>query len=144
MDTIAQSQDRIDPVIPALSAQTDPYSVLVNAIASASSDPARLRKLVYAMALQNLKPAIAREPIPDPVQQATTLLEFKEALRVEHAIARIEQHAVALGENGEEAAQSPEMAGLARQDMPQNRWLTALTELATEPAADRSQHSSLR
>jgi hypothetical protein len=138
MDGTAQAQDRIDTVIPALYGQTDPYSVLVNAIASASSDPARLRKLVYAMAVQHLKPAAAREPIPDPVQRATTLLELEEALQFEYAIERIERDAVALGENGEERSQPPEMGGLGREDTShQNHLLPALAEHAIEPTDDR-------
>jgi hypothetical protein len=137
MDGAAQAQDRIDTVMPALHGQTDPYSVLVNAIASASSDPARLRKLVYAMAVQHLKPAAAREPIPDPVQQATTLLELEEALQFEYAIERIERDAIALGENGEERGQPPEMGGLGREDTPQSHLLPALTEHAIEPTDDR-------
>jgi len=113
MDSTMQAQDRIDPVIPHY-AQEDPYSVLVNAIASAASDPARLRKLVYAMALQNRKPAAVREPMPDPVQQATTLLELEEALLFEYAVARIEQHAAELGDHGE--GPPPELGHLAHGD----------------------------
>jgi hypothetical protein len=128
-----QAQDRIDPVIPHY-AQEDPYSVLVNAIASAATDPARLRKLVYAMALQNRKPAAVREPTPDPVQQATTLLELEEALQFEYAVARIEQHAAELGDDDEGP---PELGHLAHGDIPRDRPSATSTEHPTALVTDR-------
>lgn len=135
MDRITQPDERIDPASLALQAQSDPYSVLVKAIARASSDPVRFRKLVYVMAMQDLKSA-AREPTPDPVKQATTLLELEEALQFEYAVARIEQHADA-GANGETSSGQPRPGAPARGDTPRDRSTAAAAEQVTDLVADR-------
>src|SRR3954468_893446 len=94
MQSNTSAHDQIESVGWAPSAQPDHYSILVNAIARATSDPARLRKLVYALALQNFKPGSAGgDPVQAPLDQATTLIELEQALALENAIALIEHQA---------------------------------------------------
>jgi hypothetical protein len=94
IDNSAQILGGIESAAPALRAQPDAYSVLMNAIARASNDPARLRELIYALASQSFKPgASARDPVPDPVELATNLVELEQAFQFEHAIFRIERQA---------------------------------------------------
>jgi hypothetical protein len=76
-------------------APSDYYSVLLNVIAEASSDPARLRKLVYAMASHHIKPeAVLAAPIADAATGARTLFELEQALALERAIKRLEAQAM--------------------------------------------------
>ena len=140
MESNAQAQDLTESAVPALQTQPDHYSVLVNAIARASSDPARLRKLIYAMALQNLQSgAVARDPVPDPVEQATNLIELEQALQLEHAIVRIEQHAAEAerasdGKFGERPAGADDPP---HQDVAPDRSLVLVAERRTGALADR-------
>jgi hypothetical protein len=86
-----QSQDKR---IPASPMPQDYYSVLVKVIEAVSSDPAQLRKLVYAMSWHNLRlDSVLSRPLPDATQQARTILELERALELELAIERVEADA---------------------------------------------------
>lgn len=72
----------------------DYYSVLARLIERASSDPAQLRRLVYLLAWQNLRPESAlSQPLPDATGHARTIFELEQALELEQAIERLETDA---------------------------------------------------
>lgn len=82
--------------IPATPVAQDYYAVLSRVIGEASRDPAQLRKLVYALAWNYLKPD-ARPTLtpPDPKEQAKAMLEVEIARRqLERAISHIETDSV--------------------------------------------------
>lgn len=72
----------------------DYYAVLMKVITDVTRDPVQLRKLVYALAWQNLKPeVIVRKPIAEAQSQARNIFELEQALQLERAIERIEAEA---------------------------------------------------
>jgi hypothetical protein len=118
MAAILQAQDQIRSEIAVPPAPLDHYSILLKAIAAISSDPARLRKLVYEMALHDLEAAtVEHDRVPEPTRQATTLLELERALQFELAIEHIEKGSalLAAGSIGETTREPP--ARLASEQM---------------------------
>jgi hypothetical protein len=94
-DLKPQNQEKSASNLPASSAPQDYYSVLMKVINDVSNDHALLRKLVYALAWQNLRPeVIVTKPIPEAQSQAKTIAELGQALELEKAIERLEAEAV--------------------------------------------------
>src|ERR1044071_4497872 len=86
-----QNSENPDTTRPASPAPQDYYAVLSKVIDDATRDHTQLRKLVYALAWQNLKPdAIITKPIAQALDQAKTILELEQAIQLERAIHRIE------------------------------------------------------
>ena len=97
-DPKPQNQEKSNSNLPVPSAPQDYYSVLMKVINDVSNDHALLRKLVYALAWQNLRPeVIVTKPIPEAQSQAKTISELGQALELEKAIERVEAEAVGLG-----------------------------------------------
>src|SRR5262245_28213803 len=93
-DQSPQNQDKSASNLPATPPQ-DYYSVLMKVINDVTSDHALLRKLVYALAWQNLKPeSIVKQPVADAQSQARTISELGQALELEKAIERVEAEAI--------------------------------------------------
>ena len=106
----------------------DYYSILLKAIAEASSDPARLRKLVYALACHNLNPdMVLAGPIPDATRQARTILELEQALQLERAIKRLESQSTPPADVPHPAGQDRSLSELSDDARPDRRpgWLDA-------------------
>lgn len=94
-DTSPQSQEKSESSPPASPMPQDYYSSLTKVINDVTNDHALLRKLVYALAWQNLKPeAIVMRPIAQAQAQAKNIFELGQALELERAIDRIEATAV--------------------------------------------------
>src|SRR5256885_8816223 len=94
-DTSPQSQEKSESRPPASPMPQDYYSSLTKVINDVTNDHALLRKLVYALAWQNLKPeAIVMRPIAQAQTQAKNIFELEQALELERAIDRIEATAV--------------------------------------------------
>ena len=90
-----QNSEKPDTNPPASPAPQDYYAVLSQVIDDATRDHAQLRKLVYALAWQNLKPdTIITKPIAQAQEQAKTILELDQALQLERAIERIEAETI--------------------------------------------------
>lgn len=89
------SQNQNDREEKSATSQTPPdlYSFLIRMIDTASKDPAQLRKLVYAIVWQCLKPegGGARQPI-EP-RQPLTINELQQELEFESVIERVEANA---------------------------------------------------
>jgi len=97
-DAKLQDQEKSVADLSMPSAPQDHYSVLMKVIYDVSNDHALLRKLVYALARQNLRPeVIVTKPIPETQSQARTISELGRALELEKAIERVEAEAVGLG-----------------------------------------------
>jgi hypothetical protein len=97
-DPKSQNQEKSNSNLPAPSGPQDYYSVLMKVINDVSNDHAMLRKLVYALAWQNLKPeVIVTKPIPEAQSQAKTISELGQALEFEKAIERVEAEAAGVG-----------------------------------------------
>ena len=62
MPAILQRQDQDETIDPSSQEPEDYYSALVSLIAEAASDPARVRKLVYAVVRSNLNPETVFSP----------------------------------------------------------------------------------
>ena len=76
-DPKPQNQEKSSSNLSMPSAPQDYYSVLMKVINDVSNDHALLRKLVYALAWQNLKPeVIVTKPIPEAQSQAKTISEL--------------------------------------------------------------------
>lgn len=94
-DKNPQTQDKTGASPPASPQQQDHYAVLKKVIDDVTQDRAMLRKLVYALARQSLKPeVIVAKPIPEAQSQAATIVELEQALQLERAIKRIEGEAI--------------------------------------------------
>lgn len=93
-----EPQDRKNPNPGQPAAPEDYYAVLKKVIADVTSDHAMLRKLVYALAWQNLNPeTIVNKPVPEAKSQAKTIVELEHAVLLERAIQQLEidaDHAV--------------------------------------------------
>src|SRR5262245_47400965 len=88
---------------PATLVPQDYHSILTRVIAEATRDPAQLRKLVYALASNFLKPSQPTFPPPNIWQQAQAMLELEFAKRqLERAIERIEKEAAVEAQLSEE------------------------------------------
>src|SRR6185295_9538848 len=96
-DPKPQNQENSESSLPASSRPQDYYSTLMKVINDVTNDHALLRKLVYALACQKLKPeAIVTRPIAQAQSQAKTIFELEQALQLESAIEQLE--ATAIGE----------------------------------------------
>jgi hypothetical protein len=94
-DAKPRNQDKSDAGPQASAAPQDHYAVLMKVINDVSRDHAMLRKLVYALAWQNLRPEqIVLKPIADAQSQSKTIFELEQSLQLEAAIDRIEVEAV--------------------------------------------------
>src|SRR5256885_5032810 len=104
-DTSPQSQEKSESRPPASPMPQDYYSSLTKVINDVTNDHTLLRKLVYALAWQNLKPeAIVTRPIAQAQTQAKTISELGQALELERAIERIE--ATAIGEGPKQVSRA--------------------------------------
>jgi hypothetical protein len=94
-DQKPQNQEKLEVKLPASSTPQDYYAILMKVINDVTHDQAQLRKLVYALAWQNLKPeVIIAKPIQEAQSQAKNIFELEQALQLERAIERIEGDAV--------------------------------------------------
>jgi hypothetical protein len=118
-DPEPQNQEKSESRLPASPRPQDYYSTLMKVINDVTNDHTLLRKLVYALAWQNLKPeAIVTRPIAQAQTQAKTIFELEQALELERAIERIE--ATAAGEAPKQVSRpqafgTPENAGPERE-----------------------------
>lgn len=97
-DRTPQNHDKSQSNLPASAPPQDYYSVLMKVINDVTNDHALLRKLVYALAWQNLRPeVIVTRPIPEAQSQAKTISELGQALELEKAIERVEAEAIGQG-----------------------------------------------
>ena len=93
-DPEPQDQQKSGSKSPASSTPRDYYAALAAVISGVTHDPTLLRKLVYALAWQNLKPeVIVAQPIPKAQTHAKSIPELAQALQFERAIERIENEA---------------------------------------------------
>jgi hypothetical protein len=85
------ADQKTEPNPPASLQPQDHYAVLKKVIDDVTHDHTMLRKLVYALAWQSLKPeVIVKKPIADAQSQAKTIVELEQALQLERAIKQIE------------------------------------------------------
>jgi hypothetical protein len=88
--TKSQARARMPVNNPAPTSE-DFYSVLTHVIKRASNDPAMLRKLVYALAWQNLEPEmLLANAFLDTPDQIQNILQFERAMELQRAIERVE------------------------------------------------------
>src|SRR3954452_10755242 len=94
-DAKPRNQDKSDAGPQASAAPQDRYAVLMKVINDVTRDQGMLRKLVYALAWQNLRPEqIVAKPIADAQSQSKTIFDLQQALQLERAIERIELEAI--------------------------------------------------
>jgi hypothetical protein len=92
MPSILHRQEIIETTGPPQPPPEDHYASLVNVVAEAANDPARVRKLVYAVVRSNLDPERVFAPsMTDATWQARTLSELDQAFQIERAIRRLEE-----------------------------------------------------
>jgi hypothetical protein len=97
MHAIPPRQEYPETIGPTSQSPEDYYSALVNVVAEAANDPARVRKLVYAVVRSNLNPEMVFSPsLTDATWQAKTLFELDQAFQIERAIRRLEERTAPL------------------------------------------------
>ncbi|AMN43626.1 hypothetical protein [Rhodoplanes sp. Z2-YC6860] len=80
----------------------DYYALLKKLIADVTADHAMLRKLVYALAWQNLNPeTIVSKPVSEAKNQAKTIVELEKAVLLERAIQQLEIEADNTAQHGQ-------------------------------------------
>src|SRR4051812_12143493 len=105
MPAIPQRQEDNEAFEPPPQTPEDYYSALVNVVAEAATDPARVRKLVYAVVRSNLNPENVFSPaLTDATWHAKTLDELDQAFQIERAIRRLEARTDPLPDAVEEPA----------------------------------------